>query len=293
MSLKPMKKLAEELESAFSQVVCAICGIDKLFTAIGRRMRTIPVFAVVGILTSTVSAAPLIDVDLGVGAWAPGISGHINASNNQEVDLDKDLGLEADKGLYLYAEVDHPIFFLPDFKVRYQSLVANGSGTVNVTTEYAGVTLNKDEKIDTKFDLSYTDFILNYELPVPSVDVDLGANFRWVDGKFTANDESGDVSIVLPMAHLAAELQLDSISLALGGEYNFLPLGDGSSVSDYNLYAKYYLPLPGSFIGRLGVELGYHDFSMDVGDEVFGADTAKYASNVTAKGIYMGLAASF
>ena len=250
-------------------------------------------FAVLaGIFTSAASAAPLIDVDLGIGGWAPGISGDIKGSSD-DVALDGNLGMDADMGLYLYAEVDHPIFFLPDFKIRRQSLMASGSGVVNATTEYAGVTLTKGENVDTELDLSYTDFVLNYQLPVPSMDVDFGVNFRWLDGEFTANDESGDISILLPMAHLAAELQLDRFNLGLGGELNYLPLGDGSFVSDYSLYGKYYLPLPASFIARFGVELGYHDFTMEVGDSVLGEDTKDYAAKVAASGVYFGMVASF
>jgi len=253
------------------------------------------------LLSVGAQAAPLLKIDAGAGMWMQDFSGELL---DETINLKDDLGISGTSNFYFYANVDHPIFILPDFKIRHQGLVAEGDegsipASIAAGDEFAGIDLSGiTVDVDTTMDLTYTDFVLNYGLPLPMVDLDFGLNTRFISGTFALKnsdagvDESGTFSLPLPMGHVAAEFEIPGANVRVGGELNILPL-DGASVTDYSIRARYFFPLPTNMLMKLGVEAGYHAFSMEVGDEVLGTDTADLSSSVSASGIYAGATLRF
>jgi outer membrane protein len=240
-------------------------------------------------------------MDVGAGMWSQSTSGSLLGG---QADLDDNLGIDGTTNTYLYANIELPLPLIPDFKIRQQALTASGSGgdlaTLAIGTEFADVDLGAfagaTDRVDTDLDLTYTDVVINWGLPVPTMDIDWGFNFRLMDLAFDLSDsdnvipaQSGSFSLPIPMLHLAAEMDIPGLDVKVGAEYNTLPL-DGAGVTDYTIKGMYYFPMAGL---DLGIEAGYHSFKMEVGDEVFGTDTSGVASNITASGMFAGVRASF
>lgn len=236
-------------------------------------------------------------VEMGTGIWQQTTSGTIAST----LDLAGDLGLESSNDMYLYVNVNMPLI-IPNIKFRTQALTATGSGTMPIAAVagFAGIDLSGvagNTAVDTTFDLSYTDVVTHYGIPLlPLIDVDFGLNFRMINGNFAitdgvALDESEGVTLLIPMGHVAIGGKIPATGLSLYGEYNTLPLGD-TSVTDLMVKARYKLPLP-TLVLDLGVEAGYHAFTMTVGDKTVGVDTSELASEISSKGLFVGVSANF
>lgn len=235
-------------------------------------------------------------MDVGAGMWSQATGGSLLGG---QVNLGDDLNLEGTSNNYFYANIELPIPIIPDFKLRQQTLSASGTGgdaAAFAGDQFAGVDLSGFTTMDSSLDLTYTDVVVNWGLPTPGIDIDWGVNFRMMDVTFEVTDtagalgtKSGTTPVLLPMLHLAAEMDLPGLDAKVGVEYNTLPL-DGAGVTDYTIKGMYYLPFAGL---DLGVEAGYHSFAMEIGDKVYGADTSDVASNITANGMFFGLRASF
>jgi len=244
-------------------------------------------------LSVTLMASFAGAVEMGTGIWQQTTSGTVA---NNAIDLG-DLGLESSNDMYLYVNVNMPLF-IPDVKFRTQSLVASGTGNVTINVPFAGQTFNVNDTATSTLDLSYTDVVTHYGLPLPLVNFDFGVNFRLVNGSFEIDPDtvgvatqSGDIALIIPMGHIAAGAKLPATGLSVYGEYNTLPLGD-TSVNDLMVKARYKLPLP-TLILDLGVEAGYHSFTMTVGNSIIGLDTSDLASDISSSGLFVGVSANF
>ena len=238
------------------------------------------------LLTATYGSA----VEVGTGIWQQSLGGKI-ASDTLSL---SDLGLSGSNDLYFYATVDMPLF-IPNLKIRSQSLTASGSGpfTYTGTAEFSGVKLSEfnGEIVNSAIDLSYLDVVAHYGLPLPVANVDFGLNVRLINGSFSIADDAGviatqkgDFMLPIPMLHVAAGMPLPA-NLSIYGEYNILPLGD-LAVSDMMVKVKYVLPVP-TLIVDLGIEAGYHDFSIKI------SNTTDMDTDVNSKGFFVGVSAEF
>ena len=229
-------------------------------------------------------------VEVGTGIWQQSLGGNI-ANNTLSM---TDLGLEGSNDLYFYATIDMPLI-IPNLKIRSQSLTASGSGTFTYAgaAEFSGVKLSdfSGANVTSAFDLSYLDVVAHYGLPIPVANVDFGLAFRLINGSFSIADDAntiptqkGDFMLPIPMLHVAAGMPLPA-NLSVYGEYNLLPLAD-LSVSDLMVKVKYVLPVP-TLVVDLGVEAGYHDFSIKV------SNTTDMDTDINSKGFFVGVSAEF
>jgi len=229
-------------------------------------------------------------IEVGTGIWQQSMSGDI-ANNALNMG---DMGLSGSNHLYFYATIDMPLI-IPNIKVRSQSLTANGSGTLSTATasDFLGVDLSAFDGLATtsSLDLSYIDVVAHYGLPLPVMNVDFGINVRMINGSFSMKDDGGFVAtqegsktLPLPMLHAAVSMPLPG-NISVYGEYNTLPI-EGLNVSDLLVKARYVLPVP-TLIVDLGIEVGYHDFTIAI------TKPADMASDINSKGFFVGVAAEF
>jgi outer membrane protein len=227
-------------------------------------------------------------IEVGTGIWQQSMGGSLN---DGAVTMNQ-LGLEGSNDLYFYATVDMPLF-IPNLKIRSQSLTASGTGNVDASllSGFAGMTLPAGAvDLSTKMDLSYLDVVAHYGLPLPVMDVDFGINLRMINGSIAIKsstgpiDESGDLTLPIPMLHASVGMPLPA-NISVYGEYNMLPL-DGVSVTDLLVKARYVLPVP-TLIVDLGIEVGYHDFTISI------TKPTDMASDINSKGFFVGVSAEF
>ncbi|TXR54007.1 hypothetical protein [Reinekea thalattae] len=213
------------------------------------------------------------------------------------------LNMDGNSGAYAWMKLSTPIIvFIPDIKVKYESMLAEGYNDVQFTEEVFGESYDFDGSVSSELDLSHLDTTLSYRIPLPLVGgIDFGANFRSMIGGFSAEGEvSGGgtesidapfeisgVPLIIPMLYIGGEANIPFADVKLSGEYSGLPIGD-TNVSDWNVKATWYAPLPTNLIAKLGLEVGYRAFNMEIGGELLGEDLSDYESDVSVSGIFAG-----
>ncbi|MHA7879191.1 MAG: porin family protein [Saccharospirillum sp.] len=273
-------------------------------------MKKLLTAAVVAAAAPLGSAAVLIDIDGGLGYSFNAItSGDLGDGS---IDLESStvnantvgLNQEADGGLYFWSKISVPIF--PDVGLKYQSLVSSGTNTVNETIEFGDESVTYTGEVESELDLSYLDLSLTYGVPLPLGSVDFGLNFRSLLGGLTAEGStaggtetldvpfsfSGDAPMILPMLYLGGTFNVPVADVRLGAEIKTLPLGD-TSVTDWEIKGTWFAPLPTNLLVRFGVEAGYRQYGLTIGEETLGQDTADLQSEIGFSGFFLGAAASF
>ncbi len=262
--------------------------------------------AAITLIAPLTSAKVLISIDGGLGYGSNGLADDSTLMDNT-FDLGGTgstepygLGMEGKGGFYGWAKISLPV--LPDVKVKYESMVLDGSNNVTFTEEIFGEEFSASGDVTSELDLSHLDLALTYGLPLPVVDIDLGLNFRSMIGGFSAEadgvdpiDESfkaGGAPLIIPMLYVSAEGMIPTLDVKLSGELSFLPLGD-VSVTDWNIKGTWYAPLPTNLLAELGLEAGYRSFNMNIGGELFGSDLSEYATDVGVSGFFIGAAFHF
>ncbi|WP_394169772.1 TIGR04219 family outer membrane beta-barrel protein [Saccharospirillum alexandrii] len=253
------------------------------------------------------SAKVLIDIDGGLGYSFNSLNEGSLA--NDSIDLQgtnstsEPVGLnqDAENGLYAWTKISVPIF--PDVGLKYQNLYSTGTNTVAQNVEYGGESQTFTGELESEFDLSYFDLSLTYGIPLPSASVDFGLNFRSLIGGFSAEVdgtnqsidtafEVGGTPIIVPMLYLGGSFDIPVADVRLGGELKTLPIGD-TNITDLELKGTWFAPLPTNMLVKLGVEAGYRNYSLTIGDSTLGADTSDFASDVNYSGFFAGAALSF
>lgn len=211
------------------------------------------------------------------------------------------LSMEGDNGFYGWAKFSWPI--LPDVKVKYEGLKASGTSSAftNPATAAGFDGLEFDGEVTSELDLSYFDLGLTYGLPLPVIDIDLGLNFRSLIGGFyaTTNGQEfgseftfGSTPIIIPMGYVSVAGTIPGADVTLSGELSTLPLGE-TSISDWNVKATWYAPLPTNLLVKLGLEAGYRNFNVTIGESLLGADTSDLQSELGFSGFFLGAAMKF
>ena len=234
-----------------------------------------------GIVTIAAASAAQ-SVELSTGIWMQSTGGKIGDPAGDNININ---GLKDSNDVYLSVDVNMPLI-IPDLKFRSQGLTASGTVDFATNVTFGGKTFAATGTQNADLDLTYTDLVLNYGLPIPIATLDFGLNFRLINGSFTSAGQTADISLPLPMLHLAAGMPTP-LGVSVYGEYNFLPI-NGANFSDIMVKAKYNLPLP-MLIMDVGVEAGYHQFNMGVSGDF----STKYQSDLETSGIFVGLAAEF
>lgn len=207
-------------------------------------MRQFSIAVLSAVLLSTVSVSAQADTLLGLYAGADGI---VNTGESNHVSADNKV-----VGSYYLAFV-HPVFFLPNAKLRYTKLDQSGS--------------NAD----------FLDAIGYYQVLDNIVKLNVGLGAKRV------NDDNANIDKTIPAAYVSAGGKLPFTGLSAKAEA-FVGKGTDADFSDLNAEIKY------NFIENLAIDLGlkagYRFMTVNV-------DHSGTSSDIKVQGPYLGLEAHF
>lgn len=180
--------------------------------------------------------------------------------------------LQDDHALTFSVALEHPVPFLPNAKIKHSHLQADSDQS------FAGV---KSHQVD----LTYTDFILYYEILDNIVDADVGVGAKRLSGDILQNyTDTLDVSSTLPMLYAQAAINLPFTGLSARAEASFAALND-EQITDTQAELKY------NFIDTLlvdvGAKVGYRILDIQL-EEASNAET-----KLKFKGPFLGVEAHF
>ncbi len=246
------------------------------------------IILIVGIVCVNPAFADILGARVSGGIFKYSVSGTVrdNPVSSNTFDVKNDLGWNDDNGFMGYLYIEHPVPILPNIRLGTTSLKLEGTGTVNNTVTYGGVTYAASTTVTSDLDLSHTEVALYYEVIDTFMDLDLGLNFKLFNGKVFIKDTGGnsaqtDFKETVPMLYGAVTIPIPATGFKVAGDFTTTSYKD-STFTDYMVRVRYET----SFM--LGVELGYRSIHIDYQDT--GAN--EYAK-LDMKGPYLAAHLSF
>lgn len=236
-------------------------------------MKKIFIGALVALLPLSVMADTFLGFRVGAGLWNHDPSGSITSSiggANTSADLKNGLLLSDKSEGFTYFSIEHPVPLVPNLKYMNTNLTASGSGTV--VTTFGSYTAGTS--VDTTLKLNQTDTILYYEILDNVVSLDVGLNFKYIDGQAVVNSDSASFSATVPMLYGSVEMVLPA-DITLSMDVSTISLS-GSTISDVTAKVSYETDF------MLGVEAGIRTQSIDV-------DVDSVKANMKFSGLFAGL----
>jgi len=221
--------------------------------------------ALSAVISTSVQADTLLGLYVGGQIWAADSSGTFGDSSDQE-----NFNLDDETQGSFYAAFEHPLPLIPNIKIARTTLDTDSVTTLNsgVNFDFGGVSYNSASEVTTKFDLTYTDYTLYYEIfDNDLVSIDFGITGRDFDTDITLTQggNEGDLSAsgVIPMLYAYTNIGLPFTGFNVFGEGNFLALDD-NSIYDVQVGISYEL------IDNLAVDvnltLGYRAVQLEIDD---------------------------
>jgi outer membrane protein len=237
-------------------------------------MKKLLLGALVALLPLTGFAATILGIQAGTGTWKHDPSGVVSTSADGAgvtADLKNDLNLAEKSEGYTYFSIEHPVPLIPNFKFVNTNLTTSGTGAVNFT--FDNVTYSS--AVNTKLDLSHTDYILYYEVLDNVVSLDVGLNAKNIEGQIAIGSTAPtNFSGTIPMLYAAVEVMLPA-GFALAAEISTISSGN-DAITDTTAKVTYTTDF------NLGIEAGVRTLSIDVD-----VDTVK--ANIEFSGIFAGV----
>ncbi len=244
-----------------------------------------------------VSAAEL-SVSAGGGVWRNEGTGELRYKDQPTVDVDY-LDYDKENRGYIWAELRHPVPYLPNLRVEYVDLKLSGhssegfvwDGTIFATDAYSETTLTQ------------LDMILFYNvLSLPWVNFDLGVDVKYMDFKFDAEGEGRDIdnpdiravisthedeTQYIPFVYSKARFNIPATNFGIEGEVKYITYKN-SSILDSSIKADYLFDLTAV---KFGIEAGYRFESIDIDEDDFSGLT--FDIDVDLKGPFAGVVFKF
>ncbi len=220
--------------------------------------KTLLASAVLGCLMATsAQAATVVGFKIGGDYWRADISGTFSDKGQPQQGFDYSSSAQ---GSYWIA-VEHPLPFIPNLKVRENSLDQKGS-LANADFSFNGHDFTGN--VTSYTDLSNTDFVLYYELLDNDIlSLDLGAAYKLMNGSLRVQDaghpEEKDVDSGIVMGYASTHVSMPGLGL-----FGFADLMLGVNESNVHDYA---IGLGWEFDGvavDTRVRVGYREFAFDV-----------------------------
>jgi len=243
-------------------------------------MKKIILSTTAALLMVTSVNADFLGAEAGYAAWSSNLSGSIKGGNTLDTDinLENDLGYgsnEANSFFWVY--FDHPLPLIPNFKIQKTNF--SDASTKASTVTFDGNTYNGT--VSSSLTLDQIDLIAYYRLLDNWVNLDLGVNFKVIDGniKFSNGviaDTNKDFDAVIPMLYAKAKFDMPFTGLSVEADANYIGL-NGSKFTDMKAGIVYETSY------GLGVTAGYRMQNVTIDD----IDDTN--SDMDIKGIYAGL----
>ncbi len=243
--------------------------------------------AIAGLLLSSNAAADVAGIEVGAYQWSPDYSGVLavddGSDEGTELNLEDDLGYSDEDHNIIWASVEHPLPFVPNFKMVSSDLDASSATVLSRTIEFGGETYAANENVTSRIDMSNIEYTLYYEFLDNWINVDGGLTFRQYDGVVELNSdpngsnvsESEELDFTIPLVYLKGRVDLPFTGFFVDGEMNFISY-DGDSIQDLAFSLGYE-----SDIG-LGAKAGYRTFTLDV-------EESDFVSDLEFKGAYVSV----
>ncbi len=244
-------------------------------------------------VTSPVSAADL-SISAGGGVWRNEGTGQLRYKDNPTVDIDY-LDYDKENRGYIWAELRHPVPFLPNFRVEYVDLKLSGHSSHPFAWD--DVAFRADAYSETT--LTQLDMILFYNvLSLPWVDLDLGADVKYIDFTFDAEGEGRsldnpsvrekfteheDETAYIPFIYSRVRANIPATNFGIEGDVKYITYKN-TTVLDTSIKANYFFDLKAV---KLGIEAGYRFESIDIDEDDFSGLT--FDIDVDLKGPFAGV----
>ncbi|MFB2658039.1 TIGR04219 family outer membrane beta-barrel protein [Shewanella xiamenensis] len=214
--------------------------------------------AVLGcIMATSAHAGTVVGFKIGGDYWRADTSGTFSDKGQPQQGFDYSSSAQ---GSYWFA-VEHPLPFVPNLKIRENSLDQKGS-LANADFSFNGHDFKGN--VTSYTDLSNTDFVLYYELLDNDIlSFDLGAAYKLMNGSLRVQDaghpEEKDVDSGIVMGYASTHVSMPGLGL-----FGFADLMLGVNESNVHDYA---VGLGWQFDGvavDTRVRVGYREFAFDV-----------------------------
>ncbi|MCU7976397.1 TIGR04219 family outer membrane beta-barrel protein [Shewanella sp. SW36] len=243
--------------------------------------KTLLASAVLGFCMATsAQAATVVGFTIGGDYWRADTSGTFADKGQPQQTFDYSSSAQ---GSYWIA-VEHPLPFVPNIKIRENSLDQKGSMS-GADFNFNGHDFKGNVTAYT--DLSNTDFVLYYEiLDNDIVSLDLGAAYKLMNGSLRVQDpghpEEKDVDSGIVMGYASTHVGMPGLGL-----YGFADLMQGVNESSVHDYA---IGLGWQFDGLAvdtRVRVGYREFLFDV------SNFSGVSADTKFKGYFAGVEINF
>ena len=205
--------------------------------------------------------ADVIGGEVSVSYWSAGYGGDVtDRLTNQTVDLEQDLKFDDSGFVEFSAALEHPVPVLPNLKLKHIDLDESADGALSVT--FDGITFSGDVASD--LDLTHSSAILYYEVLDNVVSLDVGLEVKLFDGLLRIEDKTTNsvsetkIDDPIPLAYVAADVELPLTGLTLGAEVSAISYS-GDKFLDARAAVRYSM-------GLLFLEGGYRTMQITVDD---------------------------
>ena len=239
------------------------------------------------------SAADL-SFSAGGGIWRNEGSGELRYKDNPTVDIDY-LDYDKENRGYVWAELRHPVPFLPNMRIEYVDLKL--SGTSSQAFAWEDAVFEGDAFSQTT--LTQLDMILFYNvLSFPWIDLDLGADVKYIEFDFEAKGEGRDAdnpavseylteeedeTAYIPFLYSRARFHVPATNFGIEGDVRYVTYKN-TTVLDTSIKANYFFDLKAV---QFGIEAGYRFESIDIDEDDFSG--LSFDIDVDLKGPFAGI----
>jgi outer membrane protein len=234
--------------------------------------------ALAGIASIQIAQADTIGFEVGGYQWSPDYSGTLSSDDGgvvgDSININDDLGFSDASHTVIYFSLEHPLPFIPNFKLVSSDLEASvNDHTFQTSFEFGGETYDASESVSTTFDMSNIEYTFYYEILDNWLNLDLGMTIRAYDGHISVStpesgtnlNESEPLDFTMPLFYASGRADLPFTGFFVDAQINIISY-DGNSLSDTAFSLGYE-----SEVG-FGARLGYRTFSLVVEDDTFNSD---------------------
>lgn len=219
-------------------------------------------------IAPVMASADALGLRVSAGLWAQDFSGTVQDGFTR-IDVQDDLRMDDENNNVFTVNIEHPVPFLPNLRVRHTALEQDASASLVRDIDFDGQLFRLDIDVASDIDLSHTDATLYYEVLDNWVSLDLGLTARAFDGEVSirsaSNFASEEIDEVVPLVYLRTAFQLPLSGLSVGAEANAIGYDDDSFV-DASGFIAYQSGL------GLCVEVGYRVIQLDIEESDIIAD---------------------
>lgn len=251
--------------------------------------KTIIAAGIASLLTASVQADTLLGLYIGGHMWANQAEGSFGegASNQATFDFkDKNQGS-------FFVALEHPIPFIPNFKIASTTLDTAGSATITGDFTFDGNTYSSSSALETTFDASFVDYTFYYELlDNDLLTFDIGLTARDLEsqinvtGDISGTPTSSDLSVsgIVPLVYVNTIIGLPFTGFNIFAEANFLSFDD-NTLYDYQVGVSY--EVLDNLAVDLDVTFGYRSLKLELDD------IDDLYSDLTFDGVFVGATVHF